>query len=210
MPRRRGFGRAGREIAELPVGTWPRTLIAAAAVVGAFAVAIVLVSRHSDFGHANLAGHPGYERNPFATGGADDLMPSAEAARVKADFLRDGQLELDALVRGDASLLTQSDAGGRLSTLQSVIDQNNRASIAQRYANQVESLTVGRQAIPGTSTVAWSVEETGSATVSDIARGDGLELRRQSYRFDGTFWLAKFGDRYLITDAAITNTPTGR
>jgi hypothetical protein len=214
MTKRGRFGCGGREIADLAVGNWPRTLIGAAVILGAFGVAIALVARHPDLGRASFPGHPyppaGYERNPFGAS-ADDLVSSAEAARVKADFQRDGQTELDAFALGDASLLMQADAGGRLATLQRVIDQNNRASFVQRYMNEVDSVVVGRQAIAGSSTVAWSVEEKGSAIVSDIAKGDGRELHRQSYRFDGRYWLTKAGDRYLITDAAISNTPlTGR
>jgi hypothetical protein len=96
-------------------------------------------------------------------------------------------------------------AGSRRSSASS--SRTNAAGTAQRYDNHVERIVVGRLPAPSGTTVMWCVEERGAATLTDVSRASGQVLRTQSYRFDGRFWLARVGDRYVITDAAITNTP---
>ena len=120
---------------------------------------------------------------------------------------RDGQLEVEAFASGDASQLDQADAGGRLATVRQLIAQNNAAGVQQRYDNHVTSLVVGRRAAPTGSSSSWYVVETGTATLADVARSSGQVRRTQRYRFDGRFWLARSGDHYVITDAAISNEP---
>ncbi len=201
-------GRSGTA-ADLVLGSWQRTLIAAAAIVAVFAVVIVVTTKLGDLQHANFPGHQyppaGFYRNPVP--GGDELVNAAEAARVKADFQRDGQAEVDAFALGDPAPLTQFDAGGHLTRLRQVIDQNNAAGVVQRYENHVDSLVVGRCTAPTDPSVQWCAVEKGSAKLVDVAKSSGQVLRTQTYRFDGKFWLAKAGDRYLITDAAISNQP---
>jgi hypothetical protein len=197
-------------VADVMLGSWKRTLLAAAVIVVVVVGAVAGLATFGDLRHASLPGHPyppaGYERNPFSPN-PDDLMRVADAKRVKASFQEDGSIELDAFARGDASMLGRADRGGRLSTLQGLIEQNNAAGIVQRYGNRVEQLLVGRLPAPGTTTVMWCVEERGTATLTDVRRASGQIERTQRYRFEGRFWLASAGDRYVVTDAAITNTP---
>jgi hypothetical protein len=198
-----------RTAADLVLGSWRRTLIAAAAIVSVFAVVIVVTTRLGDLLHANFPGHQyppaGFYRNPVP--GGDELINAADAAGVRADFQEDGRVEVDAFARGDPALLAQSDAGGRLARLGQVIDQNNSVGIVQRFENRIDSLVVGRRPAPTGSAITWFVEEKGTSASEDVAKASGQVLRRQSFRFDGQFWLAKVGDRYVITDAAITNKP---
>lgn len=195
--------------ADLVLGSWRRTLVAAAVILLAFAVVIAAATTFGDLRHANFPGHPypppGFYRNPFP--GSDELVNAAEAAQVKADFVRDGEAELDAFSRGDQTPLAQADAGGRLARLRQVIDQNNSAGIVQHFENRVESVVVGRRAAPTGSSITWFVEEKGTSTSTDLAKVSGQVLRKQSFRFDGKFWMAKVGDHHVITDAAITNEP---
>jgi hypothetical protein len=208
MPRRTLTG-AGRGPADLALGSWRRTLLVAVAMAAIFAGVVAAVATFGDLSHTSFPGHPyppaGYYRNPFSTD-PGDLVSAADAARVRASFQADGAIELDAFARGDATALPQADAGGRLATLQRLVEQNNAAGTVQRYDNHIDGVVVGRLAAPGSSTVTWSVEERGTATLTDISRADGRVVRTQRYRFDGRFWLARAGDRYVITDASIVNT----
>jgi hypothetical protein len=208
---RRGNPTSGaRRLADMPLRRWRGTLIAAAVIV---AVVGAVVGGAVTFGDLRYTSFPGHSYPPAGTYGnpfskdRGDLVNAADAARVKAGFQADGQLEVDAFARGDATSLPQSDAGGRLATLQRLIAQNTASGIVQRYDNHVENVVVGRLAVPGSTSVAWCVQERGTATLTDVARTSGQALRTQRYRFDGRFWLARAGDRYVITDAAITTTP---
>jgi hypothetical protein len=195
--------------ADLVLGSWRRTLIAAAAIIAVFAAVVVGALNFTNLQHASFPGHPyppaGYYRNPFP--GSDELVNSADAAKVKADFQKDGQTEVDAFARGDPTALTQSAAGGHLATLRQIIDQNNSAGVVQRYENNVASVVVGRCGGPTSGSTVWCVGESGTATLADVAKVTRQVVRTQKYRFDGKFWMAKSGDHYVITDAAITNQP---
>ena len=198
---------SSRTPADLVLGSWRRTLVAAMVILLAFATVIAGATTFGDLQRANFPGHPyppaGFYRNPFP--GSDELINAAEAAKVKADFEKDGQTEVDAFARGDSTRLVQSDAGGRLARLRQVIDQNNSAGVVQRFENHVESIVVGRRLAPAGSSITWFVEEKGTATSADVAKANGQVLQTQRFRFDGKFWMAKAGDHYVITDAAITN-----
>lgn len=195
--------------ADLVLGSWRRTLAAAAVFLLVFAAVIAAATTFGDLQHANFPGHPyppsGFYRNPFP--GSDELINAAEAAQVKADFVRDGQVEVDAFARGDPTPLAQVAAGGHLARLRQVIDQNTSAGLVQHYENHMDSLMVGRCRAPTDSSTEWCVVEKGTATLADVVKASGQVLRTQSYRFEGKFWIAKAGDHYLITDAAITNQP---
>jgi len=198
--------RASRSVAATIVGSG-RRLVASAAMLVVVAVAGTL----GPLRHASFPGHPyppsGYVLNPFSTN-PDDLLSVADIARVRAAFEQDGQAELDAFARGDAGGLSLADAGARLHTLQQLIAQNNAAGIVQRYENHVESVLVGRRASPDSASIAWHVEEKGTTRLTDAAKATGRVLGTQSYRFNGRFWLAMIGGRYLITDAAVLNEPS--
>jgi hypothetical protein len=159
----------------------------------------------------SFPGHPyppaGYVQDPFSTN-PDDLLSTADVARVRSDFGRDGRVELDAFATGDAGVLSQGDTGGRLQALRQLVAQNSAAGIVQRYENHIASIVVGRRATPAGSSVTWSVDEHGTAALTDVAKATGRVLRTQTYSFDGRFWLAMVGGRYLITDAAISNEPS--
>ena len=202
-------GRSGTA-ADLVLGSWRRTLIAAAAIVAVFAVVIVVTTKLGDFQHANFPGHqyppPGYYRNPLP--GTEQLVNAAEAARVKADFQRDGQIELQAFAEGDSAVLAQADTGNSLIRLRQLLNQYAAQGIVRSYQNHVDSISVGRLADPATQEVTWCVEERGQTRVIDTAKSSGRQVSTQTYRFAGRFWLAKVGDRYLITDTDVTNQPS--
>src|ERR1700738_1923196 len=79
----------------------------------------------------------GYVQNPFNPGDKGNLINVAQAAQVKADLARDGELELRAAETGDGSLALQSDTGRALQALTALIDQNNRQGIVERVQNSV-------------------------------------------------------------------------
>src|SRR6266699_2601358 len=111
MARRRRLTGAGRAAADLPLGSWRRTLIAAAVIVVAFAAVLGAATASGPLRHTSFPGHPyppaGFYLNPFSNS-PDDLVDAAEAARVKADLLNDGAAELQALESGDPNMLVQS------------------------------------------------------------------------------------------------------
>ena len=196
--------------ADLLLGSWRRTLIAAGVLVAVFAGVFVVVATLGDLRHANFPGHPyppaGFYRNPLP--GQDELVNAAEAARVKADFERDGQLELQAFAQGNGALLSEADTGNSLTRLKQLLDQNTAQGIVRSYQNHVDHVSVGRLADPVTPGVSWCVEERGETRVIDTAKANGRQISTQTYRFAGRFWLARVGDRYLITDADVTNQPS--
>ena len=81
-------------------GSWRGVLVAAGVAVLLFAVIIGLAvtGRLGDLKYWSFPGHPypptGYYINPFNSGDKGDLVNSADAARVKADLLTDGGIEL--------------------------------------------------------------------------------------------------------------------
>ena len=184
-----------------------RALVVGALVVAVAAGAVLLVASFGDLRHANLPGRPwpppGYYVNPFSND-PDDLISSAEADRVKADLLRDGEIELDALARGDGTKLDQADTGNSLSGLRRLIDANNSAGVVERQQVHLDAIVVGRLADPNSpSLVTWCVEERGSGTVTRYLKTTGQTVRTESIKFVDRFWLVRVGDRYLITDVEV-------
>ncbi len=195
--------------ADLVVGSWRRTLVAASVILLAFAGVIAAATTFGDLRHANFPGHPypppGFYRNPFS--GPDDLVNSAEASRVKADLLTDGQIEVRALLSGDASTLAQSTTRNALVALRKVIDDNNARGLYERDASRVDSISVGRLQDPADPRAMWCVEERGSGSVTYLTKFGGQVQFVQNVTFDNKFWLVKVGQRYLITDVEVR---TGR
>lgn len=198
--------RAGRPF----LGGWGGTLLAGLllVVVGAAVAWLGLTGQLSDLRHANLPLHPypptGYAYNPFNPGNKDDLINLAEASKVKAELLADGDSELRALSTGDASLLERSTAGNFLAKLQQRLTQDTAAGIHEDEKNHLDSIVVGRLADPQSPGVVWCVEEKGTGTSSEISRATGAVLRTRTFRSTSKFWLRRLGDHYLITDAQVS------
>src|SRR5262245_31064420 len=127
--------KAARSLADLPLGSWRRTLITAVGLVVLFTAVIATVSVSGPLRHANFPGHPypppGFYINPFS-GNPDDLVDAAEAGRVRADLLSDGQIELKAVEQGDVNALAQSRTGVALAKVQQIVADNNARGIAER------------------------------------------------------------------------------
>ena len=158
--------------------------------------------------HTSFPGHPyppsGFVHNPFSSN-PDDLLSVADVARVRADLLADGDAELEAFAAGDRSALSRADTGNRLTRLKQLLDENDANGIVQQEQDSRGSIVVGRLPDPRDPSVTWCVQESGTSTLIDIAKSGGKQLRIQRYRFAGRFWLARVGDRYLITDADVGN-----
>jgi len=197
-------------VVEKVLGGWLRTAAAGLVLLALFLSILVLLRAPDLLQYSSFPGHPyppmGFTRNPFSSD-PHDLISAAEATRVRTDLLADGQVELEAFGRGDKSLLTRADTGDRLALLQRLIDENTAAGIVQQEQDSRDSIVAGKLPDPRDPTVTWCVRETGTTTVTDIANSNGQQLRTRRYRFEGTFWLARVGGRYLIKDAEITNQP---
>lgn len=182
-------------------------LIAAAVIVVAFGAVLGVATATGPLRHTSFPGHPwpptGFYLNPFSNS-PDDLVNAAEAARVKADLFRSGDLELQAFTRGDPALLAQADAGNRLVALQQAIARNNQQGVTERWQNQFTSIKVGYLQDPRDTSVHWCVEERGSSVVEFVAKSNGAIVTTQHPVFDNKFWLRQAGQRYLITDAELT------
>src|SRR5437016_3565772 len=131
----------------MPLGSWRRTLIVALVVIGAFAAVVGVASRYGDLRHASFPGHPypppGTYVNPFSKN-PDDLVNASDAARVRAEFARDSQIDLQAVERGDMTLLPQARTGNALNSLRQLIEANNAQGIAEREQVKDDALLVGR------------------------------------------------------------------
>jgi hypothetical protein len=195
---------------DLVLGGSKRTLLAAALliVLAGVVVWLGLTGRLTDLRHADLPFHPypptGYAYNPFNPGSRDDLINTAEASRVKADLLRDGDMELSALATGDNQLLEQSTTGNFLSKLQESLAANESRGLLEKEENHLNSVVVGRLADPASPSVNWCVEERGSGIVTLIAKSTGQVAGTRKFTSVSKFWLARSGDRFLITDAQMS------
>src|SRR5919201_6013074 len=149
----------------------------------------------------------GYVQNPFNPSDKGDLVSASEAGKVKRDLAADGQIELRALQTGDASLLTQSDTGRSLTTLQAVIAQNKAAGISESFDNHITSIRAGRLPDPNDPSITWCVEEVGTSTITLPSTTTGAVVRRYSIKFDDKFWLVAVSGRYLIADALVQSEP---
>lgn len=177
-------------------------------VVAAAIGAVVLAASLGDLRHANLPGHQwppaGYYRNPFSND-PEDLLSFAEAARVRADFMIDGQIDVDAFSRGDVAALAGARTGNALSKVQELVTSNNTQGIAEREQVHDDTIVVGRLRNPNDPKAGpmWCVEERGSGTITYFSKATEVSIRAQTLRFDNRFWLVLTGQRYLITDVEV-------
>ena len=192
-------------------GSWRGVLAAAsvAALVFVVIVGLAVTGRLGDLKYWSFPGHPypptGYYINPFNSGDKGDLVNSADAARVKADLLSDGGIELQAVAANDPSLLNQSTTGGALTALGQLIATNSAAGVTEREGLHLDLVTVGRLSDPNSPDVNWCVEETGSGSITRVSQASGATLSTQTVRFKNRFWLVRSGSRYLITDVLINS-----
>ena len=196
------------------VGSWTRVLITAAVLIVLWLVFVWLAAtgRLAEIRYLNVPLiHPyppaGYVQNPFDRADKGDLIGVADAARIKADLLRDGQIELQALANGDTSLAGQADTGRALDRLVALIEKNNAAGVVERQQTTLESVVSGRLADPNNSSIQWVVEEKGTATISRYSKSSNDLTGSQSIRFDAKFWMLKIGGRYLVADVLINSQP---
>jgi hypothetical protein len=180
-------------------------------ILGVFAAVLGVASRYGDLRHASFPGHPypppGTYLNPFSKN-PDDLVNAAEAARVRASFEKDSQIDLQAVERGDAALLTQVRSGNALNSLRQLVETNNAQGIAEREQVKDDALLVGRLPDPNDQRLTWCVEERGTGAITYFTKATGQVIRTQTAAFDHRTWLALVGDRYLITD--VGSAPAGR
>ncbi len=205
---------AARRLRLLVVGSWTRVLIAASALIACWLVFAWLAGtgRVAEIRYVNVPLiHPypptGYVQNPFNPADRGDLINVSEAARVKADLLRDGELELRALELGDPNVHSDADTGRANERLSALIAQNNSAGVFEREQIRLDAIVVGRLADPNDPSITWSVEERGQATISFYSKSTKAFVRQQSLKFIAKYWLQKVGERYLIADVLINSEP---
>ena len=194
------------------LGSWARTGLAAAVLIlilGSIA-ALGATGRLGDLRHMNIPViHPwppaGYYQNPFNSTDRGDVINSAEAAKVKADLVTDGQIELQATRTGDGSHLPEADTGNNLVRLRSLLARNAADGVTEDFSNQITKVTVGKLADPNDPTVTWCVEEIGTSRITYTRTSDGSVVRTQLIKFDDRFWLVLQSGHYLITDVQVTS-----
>ena len=149
---------------------------------------------------------PGQLVNPF-TGDPRDLVSATEAAKVKADLLHDGDLQLAALAQGSTTVLPQTATGNYLTKLNETVAADNAQGVVYREQHQIASVVVGRLPDPNApATISWAVEERGSGEAAYVSKSTGKTVSSYRGHFRNRFWLARVGDRYLIADAEISFT----
>ncbi len=195
----------------LVVGSWTRILVTAGVILALWVAFVSLaVSGHlGDLRYVNVPVlHPyppaGYVQNPFNVADKGDLISVTEAATVKADLVRDGQLELQALEQGDPAAHDNADTGRASASLSALIAKNNAAGVYERETVHVSEVVVGRSADPNDPSIMWLVQERGSGTIADYSKSTNSLVRQQSISFLARYWLQKVGGRYLIADVLIT------
>ena len=200
-----------RDVSGLGVGgrLWAGLLVAVVVVAGIGWFS--LSGRLAGLQYANIPlvhpfPPPGHFVNPY-TGDPRDILSSAEAARVRADLLRDGELQLDALARGDPKMLPQTATGNFLAKLIQSVAANNAKGILEQEQNHLDSVVVGRLTDPADPNVTWCVEERGSGVTTFVEKSTGRPVSKLKFHFQSRFWLARVGDRYLIADALINSVP---
>ena len=196
------------------VGSWTRVLITAVILLVLWLVFVWLAStgRLAELRFLNVPLlHPyppaGYVQNPFNPGDKGDLVSVSEASRVKADLVRDGDIEVQAAANGDAGTLTIALTGRALQQFTSLVQRNNDQGLAERTSNQFDSVTAGRLADPNDSKISWAVKESGTATLTYVSKSNGAVVRQDHVRFSSTYWLVLVGDHYLIADSLIETQP---
>jgi hypothetical protein len=214
LPVNVGLRSKPRKMGDVVLGSWTRTAAVAAVILIAFLVVAVLAitGRLGDLRYANIPlVHPyppaGYYSNPFNPGDRGDLVNAAEAGRVKADLLHDGDIELAAFAAGDPSGLTQAETSNALKAAQQLMASNNSKGVFERAQNHLDSIVVGRLADPNDASVMWCVEERGTSTITLVDKSTGKTVQTQSIRFDSKYWLVQTGAHYLIADVAISTSP---
>lgn len=194
-------------------GSWRGFLAAASVAVLLFAVimGLAVTGRLGDLKYWSFPGHPypptGYYVNPFNSGDMGDLVNAADAARVKADLLTDGKVELAAETSGDIGTLAQGDGGRRLQVMRDRITTNAAQGLRARFENQLSSVVVGHLTDPADPSVTWCSEEHGQSVITMYRSSDSTVVSVRRVKFGGKYWLKRVGDRYVIVDALITNTP---
>ncbi len=191
------------------------TLLAGLLLIAAVVVAAIgwlsLSGRLVGLQYANIpVVHPyppqGQYVNPF-TGDPRDLVSSAEAAKVRADLLHDGDLQLAALAEGTTAVLPQTATGNYLQKLNQTVAADNAQGVVYREQHQLTSVVVGRLPDPNApTTISWAVEERGSGDAAYVSKSSGKTVSSYHGHFQNRFWLARVGDRYLIADAQISFT----
>jgi len=182
--------------------------LAAALVV--LVLAGLLASRVVDLRYVNIPVlHPyppsGYIQNPFNPTDRADLIPAAAAAKVKADLLADGKIEVDAAATGDSSMLATVETGRSLAAVMGILDANAKRGVVEKSSTALASVIVGRLADPSDGSITWCVEERGTTTLTYVRRDTGAIAEQTSFRIVGKFWLVKQGARYLIADRMVTS-----
>ena len=206
MAQERRWPKTGRGMAGLPVSSWRATLITAVVIVALFVVVIGVASTYGPLRRTSFPGHPyppaGYVQNPFSSN-PDDLLSKADVARVRAEFDRDSQVDLQAVATGDATVVSQARTGAALDSLRKVVEANNAQGIAEREQIKDDAVVVGRLPDPNDPRVVWCVEERGSGTNTYFVKSTGQSVRTETVSFDHRIWLVADGDRYLITDVEV-------
>ena len=195
------------------VGSWARTGLAAAAVVlilGSIAV-LGATGRLGDLHYLNIPlirpwPPAGFYQNPFNPTDRGDLMNASEAAKVKSDLVADGKLEVDAYAQGRPELLLQAETGRALTKSQQVVAQNDQRGLFEVATSQLRMVQVGRLADPNDAGISWMVEERGSSTLNFIAKATGQSVSRETFQFDGKFWMAEVDGHFLIADVEVTTS----
>ena len=198
---------------DLLFGSWARTLAVLLAAVLVFAV-VAWGAISGSFANANTWNIPGIHPypppgtylNPLSNG-QRELVDAMEAARVRKDFLNDGQLEVDAFARGDPAPLASAETGNYLAKVRQLIARNNADGVYEHAQNRIDKVVVGLLPDPNQSGIRWCVRETGASTISFVDKASGTTLREQKVRFDSKYWLVRSGDHYLITDNEIVTQP---
>ncbi len=198
----------------LIVGSWTRVMITASLLLAFWLVIAWLAAtgRLADIRYVNVPlVHPypraGYVQNPFNLSNRGDLINVSEAARVKADLLRDGQVELQALEAGDPALLGGADTGRAREKLAALIAKNNASGLIERQQVKLDSILVGRLSDPNDPSIVWMVEERGAGTISRYSKSTGALVSQEAVRFTARFWLVNLSGRYLIADAQVASEP---
>ena len=216
LPGSVGLRSKPRTMGDTVVGSWTRTIAVAAVLVIVFlGLAVLAVTgQFGDLRYANiplLRPYPpaGYYQNPFNPGDRSDLINAAQASRVKADLLVDGQTEIQAFASSDESLLARADTGRSLMTLTQLLHQTTAGGQTLRVQNHLNSIFVGRLDDPNDASIKWCVREKGTSSIRYVDRASGKVVRQQSVTFDDKFWLAVVGSRYLIVDIEVSSSPAG-
>ena len=168
-------GTRGFQMRNAVLGSWARTGVVAAILVlilGSIA-ALGGTGRLGDLRYLNIPLiHPwppaGYYQNPFNPSDRGDLVNSAEAAKVKADLVSDGQIELQATRTGDGSHLAEADTGNNLVRLRSVLARNAADGVTEDFTNQITKFTVGKLADPNDPNVTWRIMSNSLDDINNV------------------------------------------